>query len=77
MSARIDAAAFDPARVSPAVTEFNQALVGGMTAGGWVFPPPSAPALRDALAAAAPPPQVAAAARTIMVRPGRTRSRCG
>jgi acetyl esterase len=70
VSARIDAAAFDPAQVSPAVTQFNQVLVGGMTAGGWVFPPPSAPALRDALAAAAPPQYLAAEARTIMVPAG-------
>lgn len=70
MSARIDAQAFDPERVSPAVREFNQALAGGMAQGGWMFPPASAPALRDALAASAPPPYVSASARTITVPAG-------
>jgi acetyl esterase/lipase len=38
---------------------------------GWAFPPPSAPALREALAAGAPvPPYVSASARTIMVPAG-------
>jgi acetyl esterase/lipase len=67
VSAEINAEAFDPARVSPAVLEFNAMLISGMAGSGWVFPPPSAPALRDALAAAGPPPYVAASARTISV----------
>ena len=44
MSARIDAETFDPARISPAVLDFNTALVGGMTSMGWAFPPESAQA---------------------------------
>jgi acetyl esterase len=70
VSARIDAQTFDPARVSPAVLDFNTALVTGMAGAGWVFPPPSASALRDALAASAPPPYVSASARTITVPAG-------
>jgi acetyl esterase/lipase len=71
VSAEINARAFDPARISPAVLEFNAALVSGMAASGWVFPPSSAPALRDALAAAAPgPPYLAASARVISVPAG-------
>lgn len=70
MSAQIDAGAFDPGRVSPAVPEFNAALIGGMAGSGWVFPPASAPALRDALAAAGPPPYVAATAAAIGVPAG-------
>ncbi|MGH3252558.1 MAG: alpha/beta hydrolase [Trebonia sp.] len=70
MSARIDASTFDPARVSQAVLDFNTALVTGMAGGGWVFPPPSAPALRDALATSAPPPYVSVSARTITVPAG-------
>ena len=68
MSAEINASSFDPGRISPAAAEFNSALVGGMAASGWVFPPPSAPALREALAAAAPgPPYLAESARVISV----------
>ena len=71
MSARIDAEAFDKARISQAVRDFNAALVSGMSMSGWAFPPPSAQALRDALAAAAPaPPYLSASARTIMVPAG-------
>lgn len=70
MSARIDAQTFDPARASEAVLGFNTALVTGMAGGGWVFPPPSAPALREALAAGAPPPYLAPSARTITVPAG-------
>lgn len=70
MSARIDAETFDPARISPAVLDFNAALVGGMASSGWVFPPESAPALRSALAAAGPPPYLAGSARTISVPAG-------
>jgi acetyl esterase len=68
MSARIDAETFDPARISQAVLDFNGVLIAGMTSMGWAFPPPSAQALRDALAQAAPaPPYVSASARTILV----------
>jgi acetyl esterase/lipase len=70
VSARIDAQVFDPARVSQAVLDFNTMLVTGMAGSGWVFPPPSAPALRDALAVAAPPPYVSPAGRTITVPAG-------
>jgi acetyl esterase len=71
VSARIDAEAFDKARISQAVRDFNAALVSGMSMSGWAFPPPSAQALRDALAAAAPaPPYLSASARTIMVPAG-------
>jgi acetyl esterase len=67
MSARIDADTFDRARISPAVKEFNAALIGGMTGVGWVFPPPSAQALRDALAQGGPEPFISSAARTIQI----------
>jgi len=70
VTARIDARHFDPARVSQAVRDFNAMLVTGMAGSGWVFPPPSAPALREALAAAAPPPYVSPSARTITVPAG-------
>jgi acetyl esterase/lipase len=70
MSARIDAQTFDPARISQAVLDFNTVLVGGTAGSGWVFPPESAPALRDALAKAAPPPYLASSARTILVPAG-------
>jgi acetyl esterase len=69
VSARIDAQVFDPARISPAVVGFNTAMVSGMAAIGWAFPPESAPALRDALAEAAPP-YFAPSARTIAVPAG-------
>jgi acetyl esterase len=67
---RIDAETFDPARISPAVPQFNTALVGGMAAMGWVFPPESAPALREALASAGPAPYLSESARTIGVPAG-------
>jgi acetyl esterase len=67
VSARIDAATFDPAGVSQAVLDFNAALIGGMASIGWAFPPESAPALRNALAAAGPAPYFAESARTIAV----------
>jgi len=70
VSARIDAQHFDPARVSQSVLDFNTMLITGMSGSGWKFPPPSAQALRDALAAAAPPPYVSASARTINVPAG-------
>jgi acetyl esterase/lipase len=70
VSARIDAQVFDPTRISEAVLGFNTALVTGMAGSGWAFPPPSAQALRDALAAAAPPPYVSPSGRTITVPAG-------
>ena len=66
----MDAETFDPGRVNPAVTGFNAALVPGLVAGGWAFPPPAAQALRDALAASAPPPYVSPSGRTITVPAG-------
>jgi acetyl esterase len=70
VSARIDAQVFDQGRVSQAVLDFNAALVSGMASVGWAFPPPSAAALRDALAAGGPAPYVSPAARTITVPAG-------
>ena len=67
MSGQIDARTFDPVRISPAVQEFNAAMIGGMAAIGWVFPPVSAPALREALAQAGPPAYESPSARTILV----------
>ncbi len=63
----IDATMFDPARISPEILEFNKILVEGMSAAGWVFPPASAPALREALARSMPEPYLSESARTITV----------
>jgi acetyl esterase len=65
MGARIDATTFDPELTERSTTEFNAALVGGLAAVGWKFPPPSAQALRDSLKAAAPPRETPSKARTV------------
>jgi acetyl esterase/lipase len=70
VNTRIDAQTFDPGQISPAVRDFNKVLVTGLTGAGWVFPPPSAPALREALGASAPAPYVSPAGRTVSVPAG-------
>lgn len=63
---KIDSADFDPANGEIAA-QFNAALLPAFAQAGWVFPPASAPALREALANSAPEIYLSPRAETLSV----------